>query len=213
MAEPRSELDILGVQRGSLSESILRLILELSVRFIKADEGSLLVFDPKSKDLVFAMTSGSAASEKVLIGQHVPLGKGLTGLAAVTREVQTGSPTYKDVHMAERLKDGGEREPEAVIAAPMLLHDELIGVITAVTFEHDRRFTVEDAHLYAHVASIAGVIVGQNARLYGSEPAVGALATIEVEREIADLIRAIARGQPERLAAVRDVLRSLVTLC
>jgi hypothetical protein len=32
-----------------------------------------------------------------MMGQRVPLGMGITGLAAVTREVQVGAPTYRDI--------------------------------------------------------------------------------------------------------------------
>ena len=58
-------------------------------------QGSLLVLDEKKKELVFAMTIGSRSSEMTLIGQRVPLGKGITGLAAQMREVQIGAPTFK----------------------------------------------------------------------------------------------------------------------
>lgn len=41
------------------------------------------------------MTIGNRSSEMTLIGQRVPLGKGITGLAAQMREVQIGAPAFK----------------------------------------------------------------------------------------------------------------------
>jgi len=52
-----------------------------------------------------------------------------------------------------------------VIAAPMLIGDTLIGVITCVSFKKGKRFGAGDARLYAGLASIAGVVVDQHRRL------------------------------------------------
>jgi GAF domain-containing protein len=117
------------------------------------------------------MTVGG--DERVLVGQRVPMSKGLTGLAAATLEVQIGAPTFSGIRQAA---DGGEgsgasgasrelgekldaRAPESVIAAPMLVGDELVGVITAVTFEPGKRFTSDQGELYARIAAVAGVVV------------------------------------------------------
>ena len=58
-------------------------------------QGSLLVLDEKKKELVFAMTVGNRSSEMTLIRQRVPLGKGITGLAAQMRGAQIGAPAFK----------------------------------------------------------------------------------------------------------------------
>jgi GAF domain-containing protein len=100
----------------------------------------------------------------VLAGQRVPLGEGLAGLAAVTHEVQIGSPTYAGVVQAQR----GETppgQPTSLIAAPVLARDELVGVITAVTFAPGRRFSAQDALLYARAAAVAGRLIDASRRL------------------------------------------------
>src|SRR5438045_9777403 len=140
-----SELDIyLAIAPNSREEQMLRLLIELGIHVAGAEEGSILVHDRAKNDLVFAMNIGGDAS---LIGQRVPLNQGITGLAAASREVQIGAPTF-DINQVETKKGG----PSSVIAAPMLVDDELIGVLTAVTFASGKRFTEEDGSLYARLA-------------------------------------------------------------
>ena len=150
----------LGISCESAEERVLKLLIELGAQFVGATEGSLLVLDEEQGDLVFAMTVGDRWLEKPIIGQRVPIGEGITGLAAQSREVQIGAPTFGiDQH----------EEPSAVLAAPLLIGDRLIGVLTAVSFEPQKRFDSGDAALYARIASVAAVVVEQRRRLSAIE--------------------------------------------
>jgi GAF domain-containing protein len=203
-------LDLLStyfaIAPGSNEAAVLRLLVSLGMRVADADEGSLLVLDETAGDLVFAMTVGDAASEQKLLGQRVPLGTGLTGLAAATREVQIGAPTYKGIEQAaQHAKTDG---PTAVIAAPMLVGDDLIGVITAVSFREGRRFTSRDGDLYAEVASIAGVLVQQRRQLQAAA-ATATTRTGKLEREIVESVGRLAGARTEALERVACLLRDI----
>src|SRR5258708_21361557 len=107
--------------------------------------------------------SGGAASpddgaESALIGQRVPLGKGITGLAALTQEVQIGAATFKDVKQSER-HAARATDPTAVLAAPMMVGETLVGVITAGSFRTHASFTPEHAALYARTPAAPGLLV------------------------------------------------------
>ena len=152
----------LRIRSSSSTQATLRLLIWTGLQIIGADEGSLLVLDRTTEDLRFVMTLGNETSGSMLIGQRVPFGSGVTGLAAATREVQIGSPTYKDVNRTERM-DG--LAPEAVIAAPMLIGDKVIGVITGVSFTDGHRFDSRAGRVFGAFAVIAGVIVDQEQQL------------------------------------------------
>ena len=66
----------LGIVPRTPEAAVLRLLVELGVQYVRADEGSLLALDQRKNQLVFAMTAGPAESEQTLLGQRVPLGKG-----------------------------------------------------------------------------------------------------------------------------------------
>jgi GAF domain-containing protein len=145
-------------------EKILCLLLEIGAEIIEADSSALLVYDDEQRNLRFAMVIGEHGVEEELIGQQVPLGIGVTGLAASTGEVQMGTPTFLGVRLPER-HDGDSNLPSAVLAAPMLVRDTLIGVITAASFAKGKQFSSKDARLYGGFATIAGLVVDQRRRL------------------------------------------------
>jgi len=217
MASPDDVLSAyLAIRPRTPEAAVLRLLVELGVQYVGAEEGSLLVVDRTKGQLVFAMTTGR--SEKTLIGQRVPLGKGLTGLAAATREVQIGAPTFKDIKQRRRA-DSGPDQPTAVIAAPMVIRDEVAGVITAVSFDPAKRFTATDAELYAKIASVAAVVVDQQRRLGDIENLAARAAREpagEADRLGADIIKCVGRlvrQRPGKLPEIRSLLGAVESLC
>jgi GAF domain-containing protein len=171
---------------------VLRLVIETGVRSIGAEGGSLLLYNPDANDLTFTIAYPES-DEEVLIGQRVPLGQGITGLAAETGEVQIGAPRYHDVEQRQATS-----EIQAVIAAPMMIQDRLIGVITAVSREPGRRFTMADAELYACLTTIAALVVDQALLLRASsteEPLQTpvALASDPEEQEVIERMSRLLR--------------------
>jgi GAF domain-containing protein len=136
----------------------LRLLLSTALDMLGAEEGSFLVHDVEAGDLRFVMTVGNDESEAILLGQRVPLGAGITGLAAERRAVQIGTPSYTAVTQPPHLAGSG---PQGVLAAPVIAGDFLVGVVTAVTFEAGRRFDVAAARIFGALAVVAGVLIAQ----------------------------------------------------
>lgn len=196
-------LALLAVTPQSPEDLVLRLLIELGAQVVDASEGSLLVYDREKNDLVFAMNVGGSVE---LIGQRVPMNQGLTGLAAATREVQIGAPTFTGIKQAaERATASGG--PEAVIAAPMMAGDDLVGVITAVSFSPGKRFTAKDGELYARLATVAGVVVEQRRGLNAA--ASGSRSGGENEQSIAAAIVRISKAGPAAVAGTARILTEI----
>ena len=206
-----SPLAYFGVAPESKEAQLLRFLLQTAVDAIGGDEGSLLVYDPKANDLAWAMTVGNAESERKLLGARLPMGKGLTGLAAATHEVQVGAPIYHDVEQTKRKSS----DPEAVVAAPMLTDEKLIGVITTVSFETGRRFGAKEANICGRFAKLAAVIVEQHQKISaldsramlpisGKDPETNARL-----QEIDASLKNIVEHHPETLRQVSAIIASL----
>lgn len=146
------------------TEAGLRALLDRARVLVGGDEGSVLLLDGEARELVFTLTVGSPRSEATLRGQRVPLGQGITGLAAATCAVQIGAPTYVDVEQSRRA-DGQEGQPAAVLAAPMLARTGLVGVLTTVSFAPEHAFTGAHAELYAALGAVAAGIVAGGERV------------------------------------------------
>jgi GAF domain-containing protein len=205
----------LGIARESPEEKVLQLLIELGAQFVGVHEGSLLVVDAASNELVFAMTVGQEGLGQALLGQRVPIGKGLVGLAAQTHEVQIGAPTF---HLPQDQAKPKKEEPRAEIAAPLVINDTLIGVITAVSFKEDKRFSSADALLYARIASVIAIVIDQRRRLaalqalsYGKEVS-GLLREDErLDLEIVATVSSLVKARPERKAAMARLLADILS--
>jgi GAF domain-containing protein len=208
MNNTRSPLAHFGILPESRDAALLRLLLTTAVEAIKAEEGSLLLRDDATGDLRFAMTVGDVGREEKLIGERVPVGRGIVQLAAATQEVQVGAPTFRDIKQTER-EDGG---PEAVIAAPLLSGSEVMGVLTGVSFVHGRRFGSEEAKLYGRLATLAAVLIEQHQRIAGMEGriAIQTTATDPVQNEelkaIDQALTRIAARRPQALSEIAAII-------
>ncbi len=203
----------IGLGGAGLELHAFRRLLTLAVSAIDAEEGSLLVLDEAIGELRFVATVGNDASEAVLKGQRVPLGKGITGLAAVTREVEVGAPVFKDIQQTERLAAG----PEAVVAAPLVVGDRLHGVMTGVTFEAGQRFGKKEATAYGEYAAVMAVLLEQARRLNAmaeleSGAGLAQTGTAALEQEIVERLARLAGQRGETLGSVARLLEVIEAL-
>jgi GAF domain-containing protein len=203
----------IGLGGAGLEVDAIRRLLALSVASIEADEGSYLALDESLGELRFVVTIGNEESETALRGQRVPLGSGITGLAAATREVHVGAPTFKDIRQTERLSAG----PEAVIAAPLLAGDRVLGVMTGVSFQPGRRFGQREVTQYGEHAAIMAALLEQARRLNAisaleTEGSIAAAGTAALEKEIVTRLARLVAGEPEALGAAARLLEAIESL-
>lgn len=212
-------------------DALLRLSLEIGVGMMNADEGSLLLLDPAKKELEFMMTIGPSESGKKLKGQRFSIHQGITGLAASTGEPQTGSPSYHGIKQAARIK-GDRREPTSVLAAPMLVDDEVVGVITAVSFQESRKFSSNDIQLYCKFANLCGNVIRQRLRetavhniLLGDKASKGVVPEIQMvlashgltpsDRAVAEIAKNLGQlsaGREDLLPICSEIVSNIVHL-
>lgn len=150
-----------GIQNPENVLQTFDVLLKLGVKALGADEGSLLVYRKKQKNLMFVTTVGGKQPKNFLTGKTVPIGKGVTGMAAMQHEVLTGTRASGTNFF--NVPDDGN--PPCVIAAPLLLDNELIGVITAVSFDEDKSFSMLDCQKYALVAKLGAIFIRQEQQI------------------------------------------------
>ncbi len=134
------------------------LLIRLALKVLGADEGSLLKYQKKDNVLQFVCTVGGDIPAS-LEGKVVPVGKGITGMAALTREIQIGTRENGLFNVPD---DGA---PHSVIAAPVLLDEELIGVMTAVSFDIRKSFTMDDYRNISIVAQLGAILLAHEQQI------------------------------------------------
>lgn len=191
----------------------LRTLAELALRALGAEEGGVLIAERDGfgrHELVFAihLDRSGVVEQSTLVGERILFGSGLTGTAALNAEVQIGSPKYGDL----ALPDG--RDPTMLIAAPMLVKDYAVGVLTAVTFEGDRSFSRADAETLLKAAVAAGALVEQwrqramfDAWKTGASLPLSGTRAEEHEIEIIRSVQELIRAHPTHLPDIAKLIR------
>ncbi|MEN9934777.1 MAG: hypothetical protein RLZZ387_1356 [Chloroflexota bacterium] len=170
------------------------LIMEQVSELLDVEEGSLLLTDDESGDLVFAYTIGPVGSQ--LIGQRLARGVGLAGYVA-----ETGLSVFSnDVRQDERFDDSTDRSTgyttRALLATPLRGVGGVRGVIEVLNRRNGALFTEDDQKLLEAVADYA-VIALENARRFG-----------EVDQALARRAEELARTNGQ----LQHNLRSLTAL-
>ena len=203
-------------QLGALDDADVRRVLVQLIRLgldvVSADQGAMLSVEPDGKSLRFAMVASreglrnAGEMSESLIGQTLPIGEGVTGMAALTHDIQAESRMGSGRIRSMR----GDGSPNAVLAAPMLIGDELVGVITAVGFQRKKPFSTAECRSYGAFADVAAVVVDRQRRL--NELAAHGRGSGRESAECA-LVRkllALVRASPRKVEAVDMMLDAMV---
>ena len=139
--------------------ALLSTIVERARTLLRAPGGGIYLYDEARNDLEMAVSVGVA----VPVGVRLPLGQGMAGRVAQSRQ-----PLIVDDYQTweGRAPQYASIPFRAVIQAPMLYEEKLIGVLAVQEIgESERKFTQQDLDLLMLFAHQAALAVGK-ARLY-----------------------------------------------
>jgi phosphoserine phosphatase RsbU/P len=138
-------------------DELLSRIAELLRRLIDYQMFSILLVDSAGEKLQHRFSL--RFNENVHMKGDIPLGKGLVGYAAQTRQAVLVPDVSKDPRYIE-----GNPETRSELAVPLIYKDKVIGVLD---LEHTRRGFFTDDHRRTMVTLAAQVAIAiENARLY-----------------------------------------------
>jgi len=161
------ELDALRATVADISAELeqtklLQAVLARAVELLNATGGDLGLYDEAKQEVVIVVSHNLG---KDYSSTRMSLGEGAMGHVAQTRH-----PLIIDDYM-----QWSGRSPQyeagpwhAVLAAPMLIGNRLVGVVGVVAADQSRRFTPSDERLLILFAQQSAIAI-ENARLYASE--------------------------------------------
>jgi len=138
-------------------DELLGRIAELLRRLIDYQMFSILLLDAAGESLQHRFSL--RFNENVHLKNELPLGQGLVGLAALTRQAVLVPDVSKDPRYIQ-----GNPETKSELAVPLIYKDKVIGVLD---LEHTRRgfFTEEHKRTVTTLAAQVAIAI-ENARLY-----------------------------------------------
>lgn len=201
-----SKLKILLIKQDTHVQSILKLLLQTAIDTLHADEGSLLIPTADERNLEFISTI--SPTNRDLSKNTIPIGKGISGMAALSRDVQIGSKPLSELNNVSN--DG---DPESIIAAPLLSNDELVGVITIVRLKDKTPFTAKDAERFFRLAAVGAVVVDQQQKLASLSAQVSEFVPKSQEDEVCQALATIIKSaSPSQLPTLRRLLETISEL-
>ena len=136
---------------------VLRLlgeILDTALAVLEASDGSLMLTDEESGELVLAVVRGKAADR--LLGYHLPKNVGIAGWVSAHRQPQIVRDVRNDPRFYPQVDEAFGFSTRSMICVPVTLDDgRLLGVIEVLNKASERGFNQEDLDLILIVAQLA----------------------------------------------------------
>jgi GAF domain-containing protein len=157
----RSLQNLADASEGDVSTHIVDLleqILRNALEAIEARNGSLLVLDEDTGELVFVLALGEVPPAS-LTGIRLPAGTGIAGWVAAHREPTIVEDARRDPRFYAGVDDAFQFNTKSLVAAPIVGGGRVIGVIEALNKEFGRSFSADDLALLMLLCRFAGELL------------------------------------------------------
>jgi len=129
-------------------------ILDAALTVLKASDGSLLLLDEPSGDLVFTVVRGASASK--LNGYRLPKGAGIAGWVAANHRPQIVQEVRRDSRFFSKVDESFGFQTHTLVSVPVQLDNgRVLGVIEALNKTSGHEFTQDDLELLLIVSQLA----------------------------------------------------------
>jgi GAF domain-containing protein len=136
---------------------LLNDLLKSVLAVVGASDGSLLLVDEETKELVFAVVHGQAKER--LTGYRLSHGQGIAGWVASHRQPQIVQDVRKDSRFSPLVDETFDFQTRSLAAIPLLDGERVLGVIEALNKASDRPFTQVDHDLLRVIAQLAAAVM------------------------------------------------------
>ena len=146
------------IQRIRPGVDILQLMDDLlasALAVVGASDGSLLLLDEDTNELVFSVVRGQARDR--LRGYRLPPGRGIAGWVAANRQAQVVHDVHTDPRFYPDVDETFGFETHTLACVPLLDGSRVLGVIEALNKPTARGFLPQDHDLLLVVAMLAAV--------------------------------------------------------
>ncbi|MEN8240708.1 MAG: GAF domain-containing protein [Chloroflexota bacterium] len=142
-------------------DDVLKRILEQVIHALKVEAATLGLVDQASGEVVFRASIGGAGDQ--VVGMRVKPGQGIAGWVAQSAEAVIVSDAKSDPRHFSEIDEETGYKTKALAAAPILLNEQVIGVIE--TLNPETAFSQADLVVLKGIGSLAGTAI-QHARLF-----------------------------------------------
>ena len=143
---PQSDADLM---------EILERVLDSALNTVHADDGSLLVRDDETDELVFALVQGKVPTKDLLWRRLTP-GQGIAGWVVRNRKTAVVNHPVNDRRFYCDLDKQLHFNTRSLMAAPIIGGGEVLGVIEVLNKRDNMPFTSKDEYRISQMCKVAG---------------------------------------------------------
>jgi GAF domain-containing protein len=190
---------------------LLQSVADVARAIFSARASSIMLFDIASDELVFEAVSGEGAE---LLGRRIPKDTGIAGWVVGARDPIVVEDVERDPRFAADFARDAGYVPRGIMAAPLLLEDEVLGVLSILDRPQRASLSLMELDLlglFAHQAAVALELFEAGRRAEAALRGDGELASLARLAAILDGQRADRRAAATALvAALEGVLKTSV---
>lgn len=138
--------------------NVLRLldkVLQLGLISINAENGSFLILDEETNELVFVVVHGTVRES--LRGHRIPIGQGVAGWVAERAESVVLEDARQDPRFSFEVDQNFDFYTRSLICVPIIYNERVLGVMQALNKAGDEPFDQSDEALLGVIAQITAV--------------------------------------------------------
>ena len=142
-------------------DETLTLVFCNIINSIRAEGGSIFLVDEERRELVCKIYQGQ--EDHSILGIRVPIGKGIVGHVAESREIDVTMDVGNDKRHYREVDEQSGFKTRSMISVPLISNEVLMGVIQVVNKQGGNKFSVDDINLLKSLSNGAAIAI-QNVR-------------------------------------------------
>ncbi len=132
---------------------MLEKIIQIALDSVEASDGSILITDQDTEELVFAMVSGQIRER--LLGHRLPPGTGIAGWVARKGEPVLVPNANLDPRFSQSVDRRFHFKTQSLVCVPLRYDNRILGVIQGINKTPGKTFNQADVNILQVVAHLA----------------------------------------------------------
>ena len=155
------------IHSSNETNELTRAILSSAQEVLRTKSASLFMLDKDTGEFYFEVIAGEEQRE--LVGKRIPMGEGIVSLCAKNKKAIIVNNAKKDVRVYHKISESEERQTENLMAVPLLIDGDSIGVIEVINTLDRKYFTREDMRLFMSFAESVAIAIQRHRLLNNLE--------------------------------------------
>lgn len=138
-------------------------IFTKALKLLNAPDGSLMLLDDESNELVFVLVRGALAAN--LKGYRIPASEGIAGWVIQNADAALVRDVRRDPRFSHTVDEQFTFHTQSIVAAPLMGDRRVYGVIEALNKPGDEPFSDSDLALLGLLCRFAGEVLADIERI------------------------------------------------